>query len=213
MSYDYREMIINNIKMLIEKNSTNATRLSDELGIYQSHMSKALNPREKTQFTLDQIIKIADHFKVSVDFILGRNKNYSTSSISNKEICILLRTFLESGVIELTESDIREFAYIKSTSRDPYQYEYDLDTNHISKYNCFYFPNFEYNCDRDDPFNEDFFEVIQDYQNFGNENQKSIEINDFIKFYLELSKLYKNKYLSSEIFEKAIQDRLDNMKY
>ncbi|MDE5548760.1 MAG: helix-turn-helix transcriptional regulator [Clostridia bacterium] len=42
----------------------------------------------RTQISLEMVIKIADHFKVSTDFLLGRSQYHSiyTKGLSNKEI-------------------------------------------------------------------------------------------------------------------------------
>ena len=81
MNAENYEMLITNIEMLMRKQGINQARLIEATGIAQPQMSKGLNRTNKGQLTFEQIWKIADYFKVSIDFLVGR-KPVSTETES-----------------------------------------------------------------------------------------------------------------------------------
>ena len=79
-------MIGNNIKILRKKFSLKQFEFAKIFGISVQCVSNWENNR--TQISLEMIIKIADYFKVSTDFLLGRSQYHSiyTKGLSNREI-------------------------------------------------------------------------------------------------------------------------------
>lgn len=68
-NYD-SDILIQNIKMLMKDNDITQTKLADILHMPQSNVSKALSENDKKSFTLDQLVGIAKHFRVSIDFLM-----------------------------------------------------------------------------------------------------------------------------------------------
>ena len=56
--------------LLIEQNNINASKLSKEIGISSGLISQWKKGLQKP--SLDVVVKIADYFNISVDYLLGR---------------------------------------------------------------------------------------------------------------------------------------------
>lgn len=210
MTNENYEILLQNIEMLMRKENMIAADLIRDTGIAQSQVSKAMNRNEKTQFTFEQIWKIADRFKVSIDFLVGRKPEQATNEpLSNKEICKVLIQLIESEVITRADLSIEEHMYVEfeGPNNFGYPYEYRKEEN---PYIMFYFSNY-INPDVTGCSQEQLDELEFDCQTQGNFNEKSKEINDFLDYYFKFYDLYKHNNLPRELFEQAIADRLDKM--
>ena len=69
-NYD-NDILIQNVRKLMEDNNITQQQLADILGMSQSNVSKALSESDKKCFTLDQVVGIAKHFRVSIDMLVG----------------------------------------------------------------------------------------------------------------------------------------------
>ncbi len=202
-------ILLNNIDMLMRNANINQATLIRETGISQPQMSKALNHAHKNQFTFEQIWKIADYFKVSIDFLVGRKPEKSdTQPLSNKDICKILMQLIESEVINCAELPIEESMYLKiNYPTDGYPYGYQKGEN---TYCMFYFSNY-LNPDTTGWAEEQIDDLGYDFSIGGNEVKKSVEINEFLAYYFKLYDVYKRNDLPREIFDQAISDRLDKL--
>ncbi|KXB60877.1 helix-turn-helix domain-containing protein [Lachnoanaerobaculum saburreum] len=204
------EILVKNIEMLMQNKNMIPADLIRETGISQSQVSKALSRTQKTQFTFEQIWTIADYFKVSIDYLVGRKPTAAiTEQSSNKEICKVLIQLIESDVVTYVDMNVEEDMYeevIPPNDNSPY--ELKRGTN---PYKMFYFSNY-INPDVEGLDEVSLGELSLDFLISGNYNQKSNEINDFIDYFLKLYDLYKHNKLKREFFDQAISDRLDNLK-
>lgn len=207
-NYNY-EILVKNIEMLMQNKSMIPADLIRETGISQSQVSKALSRTQKTQFTFEQIWAIADYFKVSIDYLVGRKPTATINEqSSNKEICKVLMQLIESEVVTRADMEIEEDMYEEVISpNDGFPCEWKKGTN---LYKMFYFSNY-INPDVEGWDEYSLDELSQDFLINGNYNQKSKEINDFLTYFFKLYDLYKHNNLEREIFEQAISDRLDKL--
>lgn len=209
MTDDNYEILVRNIETLMQNKNMIPADLIRETGISQSQVSKALSRTQKTQFTFEQIWTIADYFKVSIDYLVGRKPTTTiTEQSSNKEICKVLMQLIESDVVTCPDIEIEEDMYEEVIGpNDGFPYEWKKRTN---RYRVFYFSNY-INPDVEgwDEFSLD--DLYQDFLINGNFNKKSREINDFLAYYFKLYDLYKHNNLEREIFDQAISDRLDKL--
>ena len=107
MTDDNYEILVKNIEMLMQNKNMIPADLIRETGISQSQVSKALSRTQKTQFTFEQIWTIADYFKVSIDYLVGRKPTATiTEQSSNKEICKVLMQLIESDVVTCPDMEI-----------------------------------------------------------------------------------------------------------
>ena len=104
MNIENYEMLITNIEMLMRKQGINQARLIEATGISQPQMSKGLNRTNKGQLTFEQIWKIADYFKVSIDFLVGRKPDVAeTDPIPAASVCRQLMQLVESDMVSYRE--------------------------------------------------------------------------------------------------------------
>lgn len=209
MTNDNYDILIRNIEMLMRKENINQATLIRETGISQPQMSKALSHSSKNQFTFEQIWAIADYFKVSIDFLVGRKPDSAvTEQFSNKEICKIIMQLVESESINYTDVEIEEDMYEEILfPTNGYPYEFKKDKN---GYRMFYFSNY-INPDITGCSQEQLEELDFDFLTQGNWNKKFNEINEFLVYYFKLYDLYKHNSLEREIFDQAISDRLDKL--
>lgn len=203
------EIIVKNIEMLMQNKKMIPADLIRETGISQSQVSKALSRTQKAQFTFEQIWTIADYFKVSIDYLVGRKPTSAiTEQSSNKEICKVLMQLIESDVVTYVDMDVEEDMYeevIPPNGNSTYELKRGMNP-----YKMFYFSDY-INPDVEGLDESSLGELGIDFSNDGNYNQKSKEINDFIAYFLKLYDVYKHNGLEREIFDQAISDRLDKL--
>ena len=210
MNAENYEMLITNIEMLMRKQGINQARLIEATGIAQSQMSKGLNRNNKGQLTFEQIWKIADYFKVSIDFLVGRKpESTETESLPATAVCRQLMQLVESEMVSYKEIEVEEDMYTEEYSPDPSDYPYKWSKG-INKYTAFYFSNY-INPDTTG-FPEPMLDELQyDFGTGGNSNHTNEDINSFIAYFFKLYDLLKKNDLPREIFDTAISDRLKTM--
>ena len=123
MNAENYEMLITNIEMLMRKQGINQARLIEATGIAQPQMSKGLNRTNKGQLTFEQIWKIADYFKVSIDFLVGRKPDVAeTDPIPAASVFRQLMQLVESDMVSYREIEVEEDMYTEEYSPDPGDY-------------------------------------------------------------------------------------------
>ena len=85
-------MLLEKIKKLCEQTDISITKLEKELGLSQNSMNKWKDHSPKA----DNIVKVADYFNVSVDYLLGREQKAMTVVVNKeKELSQLQKKLLE----------------------------------------------------------------------------------------------------------------------
>ena len=117
MIYD-RDILNNNIRILMKDKNISQTDIAVEIGTYQSRVSDCL--KGKKDFTLPQIVSIANLFDVSVDELLGDIKKRTLKANSFSDIIALLFSLedvltlnIGNECIELEYDDIDEIVLSK----------------------------------------------------------------------------------------------------
>ena len=210
MNAENYEMLITNIEMLMRKQGINQARLIEATGIAQSQMSKGLNRNNKGQLTFEQIWKIADYFKVSIDFLVGRKPEPTeTESLPAAAVCRQLMQLVESDMVSYKEIEVEEDMYMREYSPDPNDYPYQWRKGK-KKYTAFYFSNF-INPDTTGLPEPMLDELQYDFGTGGNSNHTNEEINSFLAYFFKFYDLLKKNDLPRDIFDTAISDRLKTM--
>lgn len=70
IKYD-RDIVIDNIGKLMKDNNITQNNLAAISESHQARVCKCLNHNEKENFTIQQLVAIASHFDVSLDYLLG----------------------------------------------------------------------------------------------------------------------------------------------
>ena len=173
-------------------------------------MSKGLNRTNKGQLTFEQIWKIADYFKVSIDFLVGRKTEPTeTESLPAAAVCRQLMQLVESDMVSYKEIEVEEDMYMREYSPDPNDYPYQWRKGK-NKYTAFYFSNF-INPDTTGLPEPMLDELQYDFGTGGNSNHTNEEINSFLAYFFKFYDLLKKNDLPRDIFDTAISDRLKTM--
>lgn len=216
MSQEHFDMVVKNTKMLMANNNMRAADLIRKTGIDQSHMSNVLNEKGSARFTLDQIIAIADAFNVSVDYLIGRSQLKESAAVpTNEEIYRFFSRLLESKVLKSVTMDMEDDAYVMYEG--PEQWAYPYEYQKLKKpYKVFYFSNYEPVLSQEEY--DKLSEPEQDNYSMdlnlsGNDCPRNVELNEFLTYYYKLYDVKKNSGMDEDIYQTAIQDRLDKLKY
>lgn len=200
------ELLQENIRALLKKHDLTQNALAEIAGMTQANVSKALNPNESKQFTLDQLFRISQHFGVSIDELTG---NTVPSEITTGPRAVL--TFVVKMLCEakLRIVDIKEEEYIY----EPYLNEHcGMDCRRITKdieYPGFYLPS--YNRIRDFAFDEhEYDELDMEYCWSGNET-KFLQVNEILKNLIPMIKLYREKQIPEEAFQMILNGYLEQL--
>ena len=117
MIYD-RDILNNNIRILMKDKNISQTDIAAEIGTYQSRVSDCL--KGKKDFTLPQIISIANLFDVSVDELLANSNRQTLKIQSFSDIISLLFSlekiislYIKNECVELVYDDIDETVLVK----------------------------------------------------------------------------------------------------
>lgn len=214
MAQKHFDKIIENVKQLLLNKNWKAIKLCEITGIPQPQMSKVLNG--KAQFTFDQIISVAEAFNVSIDFLVGRYELSDSVSIpTNREIFEFISSLLENNVLRSIDIDVEEECYVPYEGFEEYHYPYEYKKLH-NQYKSFYFSNYfpvlsleEF--EKLDPYEQE--EYKYDIETNGNDNTRNMELNDYLSYYEKLYDIKKNANMDENIYNTAIHDRLDKLKY
>lgn len=107
MQFFDNDVLIRNIKQLMENNRITQSKLGEILGMSQSNVSKALKEDEKKMFTLNQVIGIAKHFNVSIDKLIG-NENTVKSNLDLTDIATFLIQLIENDEVCIFDYPLKD---------------------------------------------------------------------------------------------------------
>lgn len=202
------DILVKNIKRLMKDKNINQATLIRETQIAQPQMSKALNPNVKNQFTFEQIITIADYFNVSIDFLVGRTPTTeSDDQLSNKEICKMLMQLIDRKIVSCVAVTPTETHFDKMPPQMPCDKPYTPKKGSVS-YKAFYFSKY---YQFDDRITGEMADYFDDCFCYGNTIAKNDEINNFLEYYFKFTELFQNEEITQEIYNLAINDRLDKL--
>lgn len=200
------ELLQENIRALLKKHDITQSELAAIAGMSQGNFSKALNSEEKKQFTLEQLYRIATHFGVSIDVLVGNT--------SANEITTGPRAVLRFFVQLLCEAKVR----VKNVSEEELIYDRFLnehcgmDCQRINKtvdYPAFYMP--DYYRVSDFAFCEpDCDELDAEYCWDGNESQFK-QVNEILKNLIPMIRLYREKQIPEDAFHMILNGYLEQL--
>lgn len=190
----------------MKNNNMTQQELAEVLDMSQPNISKALSISDTKSFTLDQVVGIANHFNVSIDWLLGNE----TKSIQN----LSLRAIGEFLVKLIELDEITTFSH--PVTETIYELEFDAYgtgrrcSNKEKKivYNAFYFPSY-WSIPDDLPYDEAcglFSEMTQ----CGNDTIH-LQTNKFINAFLQIHKMYKQNSLEEETYKTIVKDLLNHL--
>lgn len=201
------EILIKNIRKLMENNKVNQSALADILGMSQSDVSKALNPSDKRSFTLDQVAGIAKHFNVSIDSLLGINEE-TECNLSPRAVAEFFVHLIEHEYVKVIKHPVEEEIY------EPYVDEMEgrFDYKHYNEtvnYNAFYFPS--YWQIPDGLGYEEERQLHAEATQCGNDTLHQ-QTNRFFRQFLQIFSIYKQKALEEDIYRTVVADLLSHLR-
>ena len=205
-NYD-REILIRNIKKLMDDNGITQASLAEILDMSQPNVSKALSTTDKKSFTLDQVAGIAKHFRVSVDMLLG-NKQAKDRDVSPRAAAEYFVLLIERGYLKAFKHPVEEeicepyFDY-KAGGADYKEYKETID------YNAFYFP--AYWQMPDGLSYEEECQLFAEMTQCGNDTLHS-QTNKFFHQFLQIYNLYKQNALEEDTYRTVVADLLSHLR-
>lgn len=199
-------MLQENIRRLLKKHDLTQSELASIAGMSQGNFSKALNPEEKKQFTLEQLYRIAQHFGVSIDELVG-NKAAKEASTSPRAILAFITQLLCDVKIRATTVTVEEWVYEPMYNEHGYP-DCRPEKRNI-EYTAFYFP--DYHQVDDFAFEEHEQEELHyEYLSGGNDT-KLQALNDVLKKLIPLIKLYRETEIPDEAFQMILNGYLEQL--
>ena len=90
--------IVSNIKLLCKQRNTTIGKISKELNI-----SSGIYRWDKNTPSVDKLITIADYFNVSVDYLIGRQKEVSSGICYQSDTELMIRLLYKIGFLKEDE--------------------------------------------------------------------------------------------------------------
>lgn len=204
-----RNILIQNIDLLIKKAGINKSKLASDLGMSQPNVSKALNPKEKKCFTLEQVIDIADYFDVTIDSLVGSPKTDTiVSADSSRDIAAFLAQCIENEKATVAEYTIEQTVFVEDFDPRNIFCNYTQTTQTV-KYPILYFSDY-WSPSQSNQTDEEFSELMQEAFQCGNQTE-NVPINNFLRHFLQIHALYKKGELATETYKTVVQDLLNHV--
>ena len=176
--------------------------LSESAGVTPGTMSKYLNPNCTNIPTADVLYNLADHYNVSVDWLLGKADNkIIDDSLAPSDSCKAIVSICESFPnAQLIKSAVIDTCYDEDLTDCHHPFE-----QKENEYVSISFPMWK-KASTDSEKRNAFLN--------GNHISENASINEFLLGYSDLRSAYKkNEFLSSDEYNKIISQRIDDMKF
>jgi len=201
------EVLQENIRSLLEQHDMTQDDLAKEIGMSQSNVSKALNRDNSKQFTVEQLFRIAQYFKVSIDVLVG-NTAAEEASISQRAIFRFITDLLRHRKLRTTTVVVEETVF------EPYINHHGcMDCDQVKReleYTAFYFSNY-LGLEDYPPLSEyDLDDLRLDFNMSGNESGNR-QLNDAFQSIVPILKLYCEEKIEVEPLEMILKGYLEKL--
>ena len=199
MSKFNNAILIENIKLQMKKHSENQKQLAEAIGMSQPNFNKAINQSEGKQFTLDQLYCISQHYGVTIDSLLG---NKVAEEMSTASICVFIKRLIEGLFVDVINVEYTDYRY--DLMYDDYTcHENSIPIPLTNEYLALVFPNREFK----DKYllDKDAYRERLNYAKIGNSDSRNKTINDFIKKFTQLYRLYLKNEIDKDILDLACE--------
>lgn len=205
-NYD-SDILIQNIKKLMGDNNVTQTKLAEILHMSQSNVSKALSETDKKSFTLDQLVGIAKHFRVSIDFLVG-NRRFENRDISPRAVAEYFVRLIEHDDVSIIKHTVEEEIYTPEFDPQDGSFSCSRKKERVD-YNAFFFPSYWYIPSGLDY--ETHCELNSEITQCGNDTLHC-QTNKFFHQFLQIHALYKQKALEEETYKTVVADLLSHLR-
>ena len=196
----------------MKNNNITQEKLAEILGISQPNVSKALSLKSRKNFTLDQVIGIANYFGVSIDFLIG-NDAAKSQEIGLRSVAEFLLNVIERHDAKYTSVQFEELVYKPTKSYDTYYRTNRWDTleeKHANTYLAIYFPDY---WQLPDPLTVDrksFAELYSRATQDGNETRMK-PLNSLLRKFIQVFEDYENKGVDKKTYRTSIDNYLSKL--
>lgn len=212
MSFCDANILIRNIQSLMKTNDITQEKLASILGMSQPNVSKALSLKDKKCFTLDQVVGIADHFGVSIDYLVG-NRSPKSRETGPRAVAEFLSKVIESHDAKYTTVNVEESVYeVKEhyNSFAGYVTEPATEAKRINSYLAFYFPDYWQIPDPSYVDDDSFEELLSDARYNGNESRMK-PVNDFIRKFIQIFEIFDKKGVDEDAYRTVVDNYLSKL--
>ena len=212
MSIYDNEVLKANIELLRKNSGLSQEDFAKIAGVHQSRLCTLLKNDKGARFSIEQVYRIADHFHVSVDYLVSGREPEPINSA--KSVCEALVTLFEKFYLDHSDFERSEEIDIPMT-------RYDKDGNPIPeldtekrtiKYHALFFPH-TWGPNPDREYTEDELDELHmdDFYN-GNELTKNIAINKFLDAFIPIFKLHDAGKMPDEAYKYTVTSLLEGVK-
>lgn len=200
------ELLQENIRVLLKKHNLTQSELAAIVSMSQGNLSKALNPDEKKQLTLEQLFRISQHFGVSIDELVGNRAANEVETGPRAALTFITKLLCESK-LRHTTVQAEEWVYECNYTDDNYR-EFKCKKKTI-EYPAFYFADYQRFEDfaRKDILLED---IECDFCQCGNDTEFQ-RVNEILKNFLPMVKLYRETEIPDEAFQMILKGYLEQL--
>lgn len=206
MSEWNHDILVENIRSLLKRKGMTQQQLAEAAGMTQANVSKALNPNDKRNFTLEQVVRISQHFGASIDELVG-NKVPTETATSPRSVLAFLSTLLASVKMRATQITEEELVYEQFENEHGYP-----DCTQVFRpieYPAFYFPDYQSigeitSCEQEADEMHSVFCWCGNETNF-------LPMNEILKKFIPIIKLYREKEIPEEAFQMILNGYLDQL--
>lgn len=212
MSFCNTDILIQNIQSLMKANDITQEKLASILGMSQPNVSKALSLKDKKCFTLDQVVGIANHFGVSIDFLVG-NRNAKSQETGLRAIAEFLSKVLESRDAQYTTVEIEESVYEPKQMYNVFSGYVPVDAEEekrINSYLAIYFPNYWQLPDPADVDHDAYEDLLSDARHAGNDSGMK-PVNDFLRKFIQILEIYNKKGVDDDAYRTVVDNYLSKL--
>ncbi len=205
--YD-NQCLIDNINKLCK--GLKQREIADITGTQQSRISKLLGDDDSARFSIEQISRLAEHFNVSIDYLVtGREPKPTTST---RQVCEVLVQLFEEYKLKhttLTKDEELEIPYTICEGKMAIP-DTMTEKKHMN-YNALYFPIiWERNPDRE--YTEDELDNLRNDLMFGgNELPSNTSINKFLSAFIPIYELHDAGKMPDEAYKYTVNSLLENL--
>lgn len=201
------DVLEKNIRMLLENRNITQQQLAEIAGMTQANVSKSLNPNEKKHFTLDQVYRIAQHFGVSIDRLVG-NTSSQSAGVSPKDALRFIVKYLCAGDLRTDTLVVKEIKYEPDYEHGAYG---ECDRKEIEDtYPVFYFPDYRSFSDYYFSCDDEAMDLDHYFCSCGNDT-KYFKLNEILKQLIPMVPLYRKGDIPEEAFQMIVDGYLKQL--
>ena len=199
------DILIKNIKLQMQKHNETQSQLAEVIGMTQSNFSKAINGVESKRFSIEQLYGISQHYGVGIDALLGNKADDNLTLVS---ISSFLRKLIENSIADLVELEYTDIKY--KSEYDGYTDQFYVNSYaDKNTYTAIVFPNTKFEPKYLSKSEAD--KLKQKYAKNGNRDYRNECINEFLKKYTQLYRLYRRGDLEYDVLELACQHYIEEL--